>query len=198
MTDEGKQDHWAELASLLGAEPPPAAQAVEKQPPSVPPAAEAEPVEPPQAARTFAAPAAQRTANDWGRLAEVLGIAVPLEVPQPVPPAAARVARTEAVDVLPPEEVFASRPAVVFEPVDAELETVEVTEILPPGGEVPAGFVDSVDTEAGAVEAADREERERPGRRRRKRPAAESRPCGIDRVQPCGPIGPCRHAGRRR
>jgi hypothetical protein len=133
-------------------------------------------VELPQASRTFVAPAAQRTVNDWGRLAESLGIAVPLEVPEPVPAAVRQVARTEAVEIPPPEKVPASPPMVALESVDAELETVEVTEILPEGGGVPADLFGSVDTEAGAVEATDREDRERPERRRRRRRRRGRRP----------------------
>ncbi len=176
MTDEGKADHWVTLASLLGTEPPPADQPAERPPQTTPPAAEAELVEFPQASRMLVAPAAQRTASDWGRLAESLGIAVPLEVPQPAPPAARQVARTEAVDIPLPEEVPASPPLVALEPVYGELESVEVTEILPAGGEVPAGLFGSVDTEADSVEATDREDRERPGRRRRKRRRRGRRP----------------------
>jgi hypothetical protein len=176
MTDEGKADHWAALASILGAEPPPAEQPAEKPPQAAPPAAEAEPVELPQASRTFVAPAAQRTLNDWGRLAESLGIEVPLEVPEPSPPAARQVAPTEAVEILPPEEVPSSPPMVALESVYAELESVEVTEILPAGGEVSGGLFGSVDTEAGSVEATDREDRERPGRRRRRRRRRGRRP----------------------
>ncbi len=176
MTDEGKPDHWAALASILGAEPPPVEQPAKKPPEAAPPAAEAELAEPPRASRTLVAPAAQRTVSDWGRLAESLGIAVPLEVPEPAPPAARQVAQTNVVEVPLPEKVPASPRAVALESVSAELEAVEVTEILPEGGEVPAGAFGTVDTEAGAVEAADREDRERPGRRRRKRRRRGRRP----------------------
>ena len=123
----------------------------------------------PQASRTFVAPAGQRTGNDWGRLAESLGIAVPLEVPEPVPPAARQAARTEAVEIPPPEKLPASPPMVASEAADAELETIEVTDFLPEGAEIPADLFSSVDTESPTVEAEDRPRRERPEGRRRKR-----------------------------
>jgi hypothetical protein len=177
MTDEGKSDHWADLASLLGATPPPEEPAAEKPPePAPPPAAEPEPVEAPQASRTFVAPSGQRTAGDWGRLAESLGIAVPLEVPEPAPPEAQVVARTEAVEIPPPEEVPTLPPAVALESVDAELESVEVTDILPEGGGMAADLFTSVDTETGVAETMARGDRERPGRRRRKRRRRGRRP----------------------
>ena len=186
MSDEGKQDHWAELASLLGAEPRPTEQPVEKQPPSVPLAAEAELAEPPRTPRTFVAPPAKRTTSDWGRLAEVLGIEVPVDEPPPPPPAARKVERTEPVEEpIPedsmPEELPDSAPAVVFASVDTEAETVEVREVLPEEeGEEPADLsssVEAVDTEEGASEATTApEDRERPGRRRRKRRRRGRRP----------------------
>jgi hypothetical protein len=178
MTDEGRPDHWADLASLLGATPLPAEPPAEKRPETAPPTTEPEQVEPPRASRTFAAPAGQRTVSDWGKLAESLGIAVPLEVhvPELVPPAVRQVARTEAVEIPPPEKVPVSPPAVALESVDAGLETIEVTDILPQGGGVPADFFSSVDTETGPVETTDRGERDRPGRRRRKRRRRARRP----------------------
>ena len=181
MSDEGKQDHWAELASLLGAEPRPAEQPVQKQPPSVPPAAKSELAEPPRASRTVVTPAAKRTTSDWGRLAEVLGIEVPVEELPPAPPAARKVERTEAVEEPMPEEQPDSAPAVVFASVDTEPEAVEVREVLPEDeGEEPAELsnsVETVDTEEGASEAGTAsEDRERPGRRRRKRRRRGRRP----------------------
>jgi hypothetical protein len=186
MSDEGKQDHWAELASLLGAEPRPTEQPVEKQPPSVPPAAEAELAEPPRTPRTFAAPAAKRTASDWGRLAEVLGIEVPVDEPPP-PPAARRVERTEPVEepmaeepmVEEPmaEELPDSAPAVVFASVDTEPEAFEVREVLPEEEGEPTDLSSLVETEEGAPEATTAPgDRERPGRRRRKRRRRGRRP----------------------
>jgi ribonuclease E len=175
MSDEGKRDHWGELASLLGAEPPPADQAAQ-QPLTTSTPAEPEPVQHPQASRTFVTPAAQRSESDWGRLAESLGIAVPLEVPEPAPPAVKQVARTERVEVPPPEKVPSADPVLALETADVELETIEVAEIVPEEGGVPADLFGSVDTGSEVVEAGDRGDRERPERRRRRRRRRGRRP----------------------
>jgi hypothetical protein len=56
------------------------------------------------------------------------------------------------------------------------LESVEVTEISPAEGGMPADLFGSLDTQSPAVEATDREDRQRPERRRRKRRRRGRRP----------------------
>lgn len=79
MADQAKPDHWAQLASELGAVPPPSVQqqtdrvTVEEQEPEqeVPPGVQPPDPKPGVVPR---APAPQRTAQHWSQLADELGV----------------------------------------------------------------------------------------------------------------------------
>jgi ribonuclease E len=177
MSEQGKSDHWANLASLLGTAPPPEEQE-QKQEPSRPEeiqpegiaAEETEPKAPvgTEAKARYAAPKLHRTAQDWSQLATSLGIVVETEV-EPAPQSAEATTSTEVVEPTAPEELPPALPAVVIESSAAEVDVVDV--FSDSDTPVTDNLVEHVDT---GSEAGERPERRRRRKRRRRRSRRES------------------------
>jgi hypothetical protein len=212
MADERRSDHWAELASLLGAEHTPADEPSEEVPSQaeeeatypgdetaarawqairpveqevqevVESAAEtvvdetppvAEPVVEP---RHLATPTPKRAASDWFKLAEALGVAVPVEVPEPIASPSKELENTEVVESAWADDLPGEPPEVAYESVEGSADDVEVVDVLPDGGQAGPEMVESVDTESEEVQQEDRTGR----RRRRKRRRRGRRPEGAE------------------
>lgn len=168
MTDQERPDHWALLASELGAEPPPEKEAGDEQP-SAQEIVSEEPKAPlPEGPRySFTRPETQRTASDWLRLAEHLGAAVDAET---ISQTTEETTSTEVVEQQTPASVIPPEPpTVVMEPVEADGAVVDVVDVFSEGDEqLGDQLVDRVDTEA--VEEQERPDKKRRRRRRRRRP----------------------------
>lgn len=85
MTDREKSDHWAELASVIGAEVPPEEPAAASPETSEPAFEQKAAPERPRAVPAKRIVAPSRPAADWGQLAADLGIAPPPPPPPPPP-----------------------------------------------------------------------------------------------------------------
>jgi len=193
MTDRGSTDHWGLLASNLGLEVTP--KQGERPPadetPAEQPQIEEEPVqpvpepEPPfvevKPARPPAPPKVRRTADDWARLANALGIVPPEEPAAPVTAdtgtqvTGARGADAEAAHTAVPEprvEMPAEVPAPSREEDYGEDEetsvgwTESVIELMEPGEA----------SEAGALPQAPPDEPQRDRHRRKRRRRRSRRP----------------------
>lgn len=162
MTDQERQDHWALLASRLGA-PPSEEKKDESQPaPVEPPASEEPAARIPEGPRySFTRPESQRSSTDWLQLAERLGVPVDAETASQ---ATEETTSTEVVEPQAPPAVPPAPPAVVMESLETEVDVVDVFS----EGDQKFGesLVEHVDTDA--VEEA-RPERKRRRKRRRRR-----------------------------
>lgn len=202
MSNQGP-DHWADLASLLGAEvppePEPAALPEKSEIEAVEPAAEpcgpdaASPVpEPPRRKRDSAhpTPPSQQTASDWLRLAASLGIEVPEPIEE-IPPETVQTIDVEAPAAEEPyEEVVFVESAddadeyveleVVFNEDESAEAFVEITEenLEDDADGFASGLV--LESTVGPFETgAPVEEEDRPKKRRkRRRRGRRDRPTG--------------------
>jgi hypothetical protein len=170
MADQGKSDHWAELASVLGAEPVPVEEKKEEQvegtetlmaglgvedpgEPAPPPRS----FLPPVSAAPSPPPRRKVAPPNWDQLASDLGVA-PTEVAHPVPPLP-----KPAVDKPPFEKPVFMSPLPEEEPTEMADVLSDAAEGL---SEVAEELATVVEELADVVEAPATEKK---GRRRRKR-----------------------------
>lgn len=171
MTDQERVDHWASLASELGAASPPEEKEQEEQP-SAEMTGDEEPSPPTcEGPRySFSRPETQRTPSDWLRLAEQLGVVADSEVISEPPLEATR---TEVVEAQIPASVPSEPPAVVMEAAETDVNVIDVVEVSDEGdGQLCDQLVGRVDTDAIEEERSDKKRRRR-RRRRRPRSAEE-------------------------
>lgn len=171
MVDESQADHWTKLASELGAAPPPergaaqeAQQASVTEPESQRPADEPELTG--ETRYDYRPPEPQRTATDWARLAQSLGLVVE---PEAVVESVEGVTSTEVVDTGAPVGGPPAGPDIAMESAESE---VQVVDVLPAGERRgSAGLVEHVDTDE--VRASGERISKRTRRRRRRRRSHE-------------------------
>lgn len=180
MTDQERPDHWALLASELGAKLPPEGEGDQEQPP-VQEAAREEPVSPaPEGPRySFAQPATRKTPSDWLRLAEQLGVTVDAELISQV---SDETTNTEVVGPQAPASLPPEPPTVVMEPepVETTEDVVDVVDVFSEGDEQLGNqLVDRVDTDT--VEEEERPDKKR-RRRRRRRPRKPENTQGSEEI----------------
>jgi len=166
MTDQERVDHWALLASQLGAASPPEEKKQEERSSTEKAGNEelaAAAFEGPR--YSFSRPEAQRSPSDWLRLAKQLGVVVEAETP---PQPALEIASTEVVEPKILTSVPVEPPAVVMEPAETDVNVIDVVEVSgEDAGQLRDQLVDRVDTEAIEEGSPDKKRRRR---RRRRRP----------------------------
>jgi len=178
MTDRGESDHWAQLASELGAEPPvPQPEGPKEQPEEERERREVEaaargPMASPGPQGPCLTPPAQRTVQDWSRLAEELGVvrqADDAEVSQPEPVESAD-ELTEAESVFGNDETGTADATWgaaedAAGPVGAELRAVD-------------SFVEPEVADSRPVETPSEPRERKPGKKGRRRRPRSRKPAG--------------------
>ena len=113
----------------------------------------------------YAQPATQKTALDWLRLAEQLGVTVDAKLVSEV---SEETTNTEVVEPQAPASLPPEPPTVVMEPVETSEDVVDVVDVFSEGDEQLGNqLVDRVDTDT--VEEEERPDKKRRRRRRRRR-----------------------------
>jgi hypothetical protein len=169
MSEHEKTDHWQDLANLLGAEPPPLGEkgSIEEPPPW------ASPVGPPAPAPVEPPAPRPRAPTDWSRLANELGIEVPLKPePEPTPKQeTADLAREAAVSMV--DELSPFQPLETAQEIFSEIAEQEGSEEIGSEGmdarEAVSEEVPAHETASAGGLAEQPGTGERRGRRRRRR-----------------------------
>lgn len=177
MTDQNAADHWAELASEVGAEPLPQTDSIAGSEAASP----ARPVAPrPRAAAASKSPRRSAPAANWGELASELGIESPREPAPPVvrqqPTSPAAGPAMKPAPRRPVEPVTAPVTAPVVDEVSfsepiapADLVSDSAAQFAELAEELPTAAEQSADAQPEGTEAGTSERRGRRRRRRRRR-----------------------------